>query len=188
MYRLILILTCIVCTCTFIKKEDDVLIANLQSNRLLRNYVRNEKISGEIGANFYTRTKSDSLVFLHISKPEEQTYPIDSIYFLYYKDNNNFKLLAQSEFEKGLIYLEVDKNGSHKKKYTFGGYVLKVNNLKIQDMKSGIQLTFDTYIWASTMPDTLKQFIKIESDKNSIDFKMWNKFNKKDNWTAISLD
>jgi hypothetical protein len=175
MYKLFLFLSFIFTVCIGCKKNDKLVGANYfripQSNKILKNYIKSGRINGHVGENFYQNTKSDSLIFLHVSEPNEQNYPIDSIYFLHY-DSSNFKLLAQSEFEKGLIYLEVDKNGTYKKYYSFGGYVLNVNN----------------DIWPSTMPDTIKQFIKIESNKKSIDFKIWNKFEEKGVWRIISLD
>ena len=186
-YRLVLLMSIFCTTCTVYMKDRNKLVTNIQSNKILANYINAHQIQGHIAENFYKKTNTDSLVFLHVTKPDEQSYPIDSIYFLFYT-SSNYKLLAQSEFEKGLIYLEVDKNGNHKKYYDFGGYVLNTGNIKVLDNKTNLQITFETDIWGSTTSDTLKQFIKIESIKNSVDFKIWNRYNEKENWQVISIE
>jgi len=86
------------------------------------------------------------------------------------------------------LYLEVDNKGNHTRFFSFGGYVTDVRNVLVSESKKNIELTFTVDTWASTMPDTVKQFIKIESNKNSIDFKIWNKFDKKDVWQSVITD
>lgn len=185
-YRLIIYFSLTLASCS-LNRGKCLSIHSLQSNDALKQYVRTKQIKGHIGSNFYKETKTDSLVYLSVLTPFEQNYPIDSIYY-FYQNDSNYKILAQSEFEKGLLYLEVDKNGNHNRYYTFGGYVLGVNNVQIDEKKNSLQLTFETDIWASTMPDTVRQFIKIESNKNSINFKIWNKFDKKDVWQLVIPD
>lgn len=185
--RLVIIVSIICTACTVYKKDGNMLITDFQSNKILTSYIKTNQIHGHIAENFYKKTNTDSLVFLNVTKPYEQSYPVDSIYFLFYSCSN-FKLLAQSEFEKGLIYIEVDNKGKHKKYYDFGGYVINTGNVKVWNNKNNFQITFETDTWSSTMTDTLKQFIKIESNKNSVDFKIWNRFNEKENWQLISID
>ena len=159
-YRLIIYFSLTLASCS-LNRGKDLSIQSLQSNDALKQYVRTKLIKGHIGSNFYKETKTDSLVYLSVLTPVEQNYPIDSIYYLYL-DDSNYKILAQSEFEKGLLYLEVDNKGNHTRYFSFGGYVTDVRNVLVSESKKNIELTFTVDTWASTMPDTVKQFIKIE--------------------------
>ncbi len=170
--------------CSLTNHSQKIRSQEIQSNKILRNLIRANEINGQIILNDFDDSKIDSFVGVYVKKPIVQTYTIDSIYYFYFGDFT-YKILAQSEFDKGLIYLEVDKNGNHNIYYEFGGYVLDVSNVKVEDKKNNLLLTFEIDSWSSTMPDTIKQFIKIVTNKNSIDFKIWNKFDKKDKWKSI---
>lgn len=174
--------------CSTFNRDQKAIVCKIQNTDILKKLITERQILGHIVVNdFDDNVKIDSFVDVSVKFPFEQNYPIDSIYYFYHNESN-YKILAQSQFEKGLLYLEVDKNGRHNRYYTFGGYVLSVNNVQIDEKKNSLQLTFETDIWASTMPDTVKQFIKIESNKNSINFKIWNKFDTKDVWQLVIPD
>lgn len=181
-FYLCLILT----TCSIGRNDGEILIKNIQSNHFLRTYIRKSQIKGHIGSNFYQKTASDSLVFLEVNLPIEQSYPIDSIYFFYFS-KNNYKILAQSEFEKGLIYIECDKNGNHKKLFSFGGYVVKVSDLEVNESKNNLELKFKYDVWGSTTPKPETVQCKIKSTKGNINFEAFVKESSGE-WASERLD
>jgi hypothetical protein len=172
--------------CNNQEKVVNIVVSQITSNKILRQLVKEKKIQGTLIKNWYGVTRTDTLVTLSFTFPESQSYPIDSIYYLSY-DEDNLKILAQSEFEKGLIYIEGNKSGLHCKFYSFGGYVKRVTNLKIDNEGNRIFIEFKCIVWGSTMPKPIEQIIKIESQKFKPEFKVFFK-NTEGNWISTSND
>lgn len=173
-------------SCTINRSQGKILIKNVQSNLIIRKLIRENRINGTIILNKFNYTKVDSFVNINVKFPEEQSYQLDSIYFLYLGERN-YKTLAQSEFEKGLLYIEVNKEGNHTRIFNFGGYVTDVYNLSIKEKNEVIELYFAVDVWPSTMPDTLQQNFRILTNPKSIDFKFQVKGDN-DLWVDINRD
>lgn len=168
-------------------KNDYTLVIVLpQNNDILRDLIREGKVNGSILHNSFCNEPVDSFVNLSVTYPFEQSYSIDSIFFLYYTESN-LKILAQSQYEKGLIYIEIDKNGNHNRYFEFGGYVLDVYDLDANTKNKSIDLTFSTNVWGSTMPDTFIQKLKIVSHRDSINFNIYYK-DSDQKWQMIEND
>ena len=158
--------------CNQLHDDNNIFIINKESNSVLRNLVHKNIIRGKVFKNDLEKTKSDSIVELYFDKPHYQGYPIDSVYFLSF-DGNNLKILAKSEYEKGLIYLEGNKAGFHMRFFSFGGYVQKVSNVEIHKLTNTLNLTFNYFAWSSTMPKPIPQKVKIITKNNKVDFEVY---------------
>lgn len=152
--------------------DSNILILQKESNSILRKLLSENLIRGKTFKNDLKVTKSDSIVEIYFDKPFYQGYPIDSIYFLSF-DGDNIKILAQSEFEKGLIYLEGNKTGFHRRFFSFGGYVQKVWNIQIEKLSTTFNLSFNYLVSSSTMPKPVPLKIRIATKYNEVDFEVY---------------
>jgi hypothetical protein len=167
--KIVLLVTIIFVGCSHqLKQENYILIKEPASNSIIKKIIYEEKIKGYINKEPDGRFTE---VGVRFDTPIGSGFYLDTIYFLYF-DGDIIKCLAQSNYEKGLIYFEGNQKGECNTFYEFGGYVKEVSNIRVDEKRNSTKLTFH-YTSIGTFYSGYKGDCVFESDNKTIQFKQY---------------
>lgn len=149
-----------------IDKEQTAMFSGRFGNEIIRTYIEDDKIFGEITES--SLNGSDTILVNLLFKDPLFDVRVDSVYF-FYANENVFKCLFTTEWAKHLMYIEGNHAGQYNEYTYFGGLVTDVNYIEAIEKRNTTNLKFKVTA-TGNFGFNYEGFCKIESSNKDISF------------------